>query len=194
MKISLRKAHALQQEIRRVMGEVFPSITVKLDESIQNDHVYDQLEMHRFDYISRMDRYVRLSETLASVRSRVAAANEAAGVNELLSQLAHLDRMVRVYTESAPKLDDAVSCGDVETIQYKLDAIRNPENRKAAMYRFESDVTVALNTREGLNQLASKYRRQRVAVNDQLLEANVGRKIELADSEVELLREVGLID
>lgn len=194
MKISLRKAHALQQEIRRVMGETFPSITVKLDESVQNDHVADLLEAHRADYTQRMDRYIGLSETLAAIRARVAAANEASGVNALLSELAHLDRMVRVYTEAANNLDDAVSSENVEAIRYKLDAIRNPENRKAAVYRFENEVTVALNDREGLSRLASKYRRQRVAVNDQLLEANVSRKIELTEGEVELLREVGLID
>ncbi|MGL6053490.1 MAG: hypothetical protein ACRC16_26540 [Aeromonas salmonicida] len=192
MKISLRKAHALQQEIRRMMGEWSPSVVVKLDESVSSDALPDLVESHRENYTAQLARYTALSETLSAIRARVATANQESGVDEMLSELAHLDRMIRLCADAAGMIGEAVDAENTPAIQFKLDALRNQDRK--SMYRMDSDVRVALRGRDELHCESSAFRRQRVAVNDRLLEANVGSKIELTDREVQVLRDSRLID
>lgn len=185
MKVTLRKAHALQHEILRVIQTRKPQLTVDMDESV----IEVRGELARLQSKRERDFLdcVKLSETLTDIRKQVARVNHAAGITDLLCELAHWNRLIELA--SGTEIGSAVEPGEIDRVEFQLINARKRES----VYGRHS-VFVMLSSRSDLDKQINQYRRRVANINDQLLEANVANHIELTEEQVVLLRAAGVID
>lgn len=194
MKVSLRKAHALQQEINRVLGEIPLRGVVELDESTPADRdvIENVIEIHTQSFREEVARYDRLVDGLAEIRNSVARVNSEIGVDSLLSKLAAVDRMIRVLSD-INLAGDVVDGGDTAAISYKLKRLQDPEAHSKIPYRRENSLRVRVANEADLRGMLSELRRERARLNDQLLESNIRGGIQLSPDLERLLRDEGVI-
>lgn len=193
MKVTLRKAHALQQEIRRELDERMGRLrgSIRLDETVQD--VPKTLTQAQLGVSNELHDIELLSTALSAIRAAVADANTKSGVSSRLAEVAHINRMMKAYAE-LQEYDhiSIVPAEDLDAIQHKLTKLAETDSRRS-LYR-EPEVTVSLLSEDVIRDNLAQLRRSRAEFNDELLERNVSTRIELSDGTVAVLRARGLID
>lgn len=190
MKVSLRKANALQNEINDRIRSIQPMShsRVSLNE-FQN--VAEEMARAEVAFIKQIDRIQHLELSLFEIRKAVAHANSQQNISDLLADVAFYDRKIKFYTDLS---NQEVSL-PLELINKRLDKIKNSTTERDAYYgRDTVDVSVVTDKmRNEYKTKVNEMKRKKQASQDRLLELNIKTEITLSSSVVDTLSEEGIL-
>jgi hypothetical protein len=186
MKVTLRKANAIQVAIQDQIKEIKIESTIDLNEF---QSVSEILGKAREEALLKVKRTKDLLKAQYALREEIGRVNAISGVNEKLSELAFMDKKIaqlKVWSES-PKSEE------VEVIKGKLEKIRH---RKEAAYYHEDSVKTGVFTDKDIEEFKKEIldiKKMKNKINDEVLELNVRTEVTLKDSIVDILRTENLI-
>lgn len=189
MKISLRKANALQNSINEALRHVDVKTKVSLNEFQDAEGV---LAVSAADAKKNIDRRVSLTNALYDIRGGVGYVNHTAGVDEKLTEIARLEKQIQLY--SAYIGVEAREAAAV--IAGKLDKIRNDKSERRSLYGYGDTVDSSVFTAEdiaGFKAVVANLKKQKQALQDAVLEANVRNEVVLKQTTVETLTAENLL-
>ena len=192
MKITLRKASALQTAIQEAVKNIEVTVKVELNEFERPDVALATANMK---LIAADQRRVALTKALYVVRAQVGTANAECGINERLAKAAYVDKRIGQLTVliGAEALQD-----NMAVIEGKLEKLKAPEtaNSRRSIYGYSDTVSTGVLSQAQVDafkaeQLALKKDKQKL--NDEVLELNVRTEIALSDETVAVLTSEGLV-
>lgn len=188
MNITLRKANAVQLSINEMIKGLTFETSVKLNEfedaTAQIDAVRDVFDTHRATR-------TKLVDALYEIRKAVAVANADAGINDMLAEVAQLEKEIQFYNTFATKtarLSDAV-------IEGKMEKIKNMGEESRLYGRYDT-VDTSIFTKEEIEDFkrtVADLKRQKQKLQDTLLELNVRTEIELDEETVRFLERADIL-
>ena len=188
MKITLRKANALQNTIQDHIKNIDIKTSVQLNE-FQTPAV--ELSVARNTLVANDVIRTKLTKALYNIRAQVGRANVESGVSDLLAEAAYIDKRLghlKGLTESKVSESEVVLNG-------KLDKLRNTD-AKNRMYGYNDNVDSGVLTAEQVEDYKAEMRglkKDKQTVNDKVLELNVRTEIELYADTVALLQAEQLV-
>ena len=181
MQVSLRKANALQVAI----NESLKGLEFKADISINEfQDPAKEIELAKQKFDRNVQRRWNLIGALYDIRTKVANANAANNIDNLLADLARLEKDLVFF---APFAKANVQT-DLKVIGGKLEKIAN---RTEDSYYAKAEVETSIFAEDDLNTYRtylSEFKKKKQALQDTLLEVNVRTTIELATGTVEVLK------
>lgn len=191
MKISLRKANAIQAAIVDAIAGLDLSTDVSINEF---ERPTDKIDTARERFLKNLERRDALQEALYEIRQSVSTANAASGISSLLADLASIDKDISLYAKLAkirPALPMEVILGKIGKIKSRADG------EHASVYGYgEAEVQTSLFGEVAINNFKAKLNMLKVGkskLQDQLLERNVYTEIEISADAKETLSDTGLI-
>jgi len=190
MNISLRKANALQNSINELLKTITSVDTINVNEF---EDAEAKIATANKDSQEVYQRQVALVEALYDIRSNVASANTNAGITEMLTKVARLDKLIAVNQKMA---DRTIRISE-EVLAGKLNKIRNSKDEgRSLVYDRYSEVSTGFVTEAG-NQyyktIVAGSKRDKQRLQDAILEANVRTEIVIDAMTENTLRKEGLI-
>jgi hypothetical protein len=192
MKITLRKASALQTSIQEAVKNIDVTVKAELNEF---ENAQTALATANAKLVAADQRRTALTKVLYVVRAQVGIANADCGINERLAKAAYVDKRIGQLT--ALVAADAVQ-DNIGVIEGKLEKLKAPEtaNSRRSIYGYSDTVSTGVLTQAQVDafkaeQLALKKDKQKL--NDEVLELNVRTEITLSDETVSTLQAEGLV-
>lgn len=183
MKITLRKANALQNTIQDHIKTVDVKTSVSLNE-FQIPAV--ELSVARNQLVANDVKRAKLTKALYRIRASVGRANTEAGVADLLAEAAYVDKRLghlKGLTESKVVEAEVV-------LEGKLEKLRTQE-KSSRIYGYNDTVDTGVLTAEQIEGYKADMRdlkKEKQSINDKVLELNVRTEIELDAETVALLQ------
>ena len=188
MKITLRKANAVQLSINEMIKGLSFDSSVQLNEfepaTAQIDAVRNTFETHRATR-------AKLVGALYEIRKAVARANADESINDMLAEVAMLEKEIQfnnIYATKSPRLSDAVIDG-------KLDKIKNTSEESRLYGRYDT-IDTGIFTKEEVEEFkrtVADLKRQKQKLQDTLLELNVQTEIELDEETARFLERADIL-
>ena len=188
MNITLRKASALQNAINETLKGLEVTTTATVDEFQDAGAV---IAAKRNEVSQTVVRKAGLLDVLYAVRKGVAAANATAGITDLLAEVAQLDKRIQLQNALASasvQLEAAVLDG-------RLNRLRE-QTGEARLYRHTSGVETGVFTQDEIAAAKAELadlKKRKQALQDRLLELNVGTTVALSEKSVIVLQQEGLL-
>jgi hypothetical protein len=188
MNITLRKASALQNSINETLKGLEVTTTVTVDEFQDADSV---IAAKWGEVNETVVRKTSLLDVLYAIRKGVATANAAAGITELLADVAQLEKRIQLQSQLAgatAQLEPAVLDGRLTRLREQTGETR--------LYRSTSGVETGVFTQEEVSKAKAELadlKKRKQALQDQLLELNVGTTVSLSEKSVIVLQQEGLL-
>ena len=189
MKLTLRKASALQQSIQEAIRHIEVKTTIALNQ-FQGDAVLASARQTAIDNDSR--RY-NLTKVLYTIRAKVGTANDANGISSKLTLAACIDKRIgqlQGFVSTDSLQEDAV------VVNGKLEQLRNDKSDRRTMYGYSDTVNTGVFTAEDVANFKKEQqdlKKQKQTLNDEILELNVRSEIELDENTVFTLQQEGLV-
>jgi hypothetical protein len=191
IKITLRKCNAIQGVINNLLRGVEVKTTVSLNEF---EDVSTKLTEANNTAMAADARRSDLLMALYSIRTQVGVANAQSGIVAKLTHAAFIDK--RLAQLDSMSKDDNVMLRP-EVINGKLDKIRNRKDEShRSIYGREDEVHTGLMTTEqveNVRKVVAELRKQKQALNDEILELNVRTEVELTPEVEAVLVNEGII-
>jgi putative ubiquitin-RnfH superfamily antitoxin RatB of RatAB toxin-antitoxin module len=176
--INLRKANAIQSEIRKAISSSGVQDTLSITEFTTN--VDGVLEKAMADFATDVTRKVALNTALFNIRKSVAQANANMGISDILADVELIDAKMAVYSNVATKTV-AKSLAEINARLEKLKAA--PQEARHSLYgdRFSNVDTsvVEQSTIDGAKLIVKQLKREKQALQDKLLGLNVNTVINI---------------
>jgi hypothetical protein len=192
MKITLRKASALQNAIQEAVKNIDITVKVELNEF---ELPGTALSTANLKLISADQRRTALTKALYTIRAQVGTANAECGINERLAKAAYVDKRIGQLTVlvSTEAVQDNMLVINGKVEKLKVD---KGENSRRSIYGYSDTVSTGVLTQAQVDefkaeQLALKKDKQKL--NDEVLELNVRTEIALSDETVAVLTSEGLV-
>lgn len=192
MEINLRKANAVQAEIRRAINAAVANDTVSVTEFTQN--VEQTIQQATAEFQKEVARKVALTNALFNIRKSVGQANATAGINDILANVQGIDAVMAVYSNVATK-----SAGKtLDEINARVEKIKTaPADARASIYgdRY-NNVDTSIVTCEAIADAKAKVKdlkRQRQNLQDKLLTLNVNTMVTITGADEEVLKAEGIL-
>lgn len=190
MKISLRKASVIQNAINEAVKGITFNTEVKLNEfqdaATELGKAHSVLEKN-------LARRQSLQRALYEIRGAVSTQNHTVGVDRRLTEIAGIDKEIAFYKDLSVKQ----VCEAAEVVAGKLGKIRSHQaDSRMAVYGYESTVDTSVLTDSdvhGFKQLLSQLKKQKQALQDEVLELNVRTEIEVSTNSVQALQAEGIV-
>ncbi len=192
MQINLRKANAIQSEIRRAIGQVNAKDSIAVSEFVSD--VEATISKAALEFRQSLDRKEALNKALFQIRAAVGRANAQSGINDTLAEIQLVDARIAIKNVIA----SATLKKDISEINARIVKLKQAQtSERMSLYgdRYnnvdtgvvsENDVLVAKTELKAL-------KRERQGLNDKLLQLNVNTLIDLTDATKLTLQEEGLI-
>lgn len=187
MKVSLRKANALQAAISESLAALDLGTEVTINEFEKPTAKVNEAK-------ARFDKNLGLRAGLLAanydIRRSVSVANATSGINMILGDVALIEKDIALFGRLA-KLDPAL---DNDVMVGKLGKIKGRSEND--FYGREDSVRTGIFTEAEIAGFKSKLaalKKAKVSNQDSLLELNVRTEIELSDETVATLKEVGIV-
>lgn len=191
MQINLRKANAIQSEIRKAIHNFDASNIVTVTEFTPN--IDETVNKAAEKYNEAISKKIALNAALFSIRSAVGKANSESGINDILAQVQETEALISIKTGVAL----AQPRKEMSEINARIEKLKNTTNERSPLYgdRYQSVETSVLSqeTIDSAKESLRMLKRMRQNLNDKLLELNVSTTIKLKDDVVLTLKEEGLI-
>jgi hypothetical protein len=174
MNITLRKASALQNSINDVIKHISFETEATLNE-FQDPTA--KLQETNVKFLQDLSKKEALYSALYEIRKAVSRVNALNSVDQLLADIAHLDKTIAMYTELSTK--KAVE--PIEVIKGRLDKIRGAKDDHYSLYG-RNNVTSSVFEQADLDAFKVKLadlKRQKQNKQDRLLDINVRTEIAL---------------
>lgn len=188
MKITLRKANTLQNNINEALKQIAVTSEVSLTEFHRPE---DEIARVRAEAEKNIQRRERLNHALYDIRQRVAGANTNAGVNINLTLVAEIEKQIQFYTGLASK--EVRQSMDV--VAGKLRKISESKS-DSRLYGYNDTVNTSVWTAEdiaGFKKTVSDLKKSKQQLQDIILETNVRTEIQLSEETVSVLQAEGLL-
>ncbi len=194
MKITLKRALKLRKEIEALLAKIELPTTAVISLLVDTD-VKQAVAAGADKLEYKVDEYRDLSATLTSIRVQVATMNLSCGVENILAEIADIDRLIAIHrkvaTASVTPADDLL----VAEIALSKKALESPE--EARIYgRPAREVGIAVVSsamRDNALATISDLKRQRETKEDERTAKNASMTIEIGDGYAALLRKLGLL-
>lgn len=186
MKISLRKANALQGLINEQIAEKFDG-TVTIS---KYDTVETVIENGTVNLTATINKKFDLIGILFSIRKKVGTASSTAGISGLLTDLAENEKRSAFLKQLASTSAFALPVAQVKQI------LADITTQKDAYGRAKDAVTMNLLSKEEVDSykaFVSTLRKQKQVLSDKLLHLNVSTEIELDEKEVSVLKKYDIL-
>lgn len=186
MKISLRKANALQQSLNDAIGLINLKTSITVNE--YTDPI-EQMDIAREKLGDQIQIKLSMLNILYYIRTLVAEANNSSGLTKKLTECAKIDRQLEICNE-------IVSCKTAEIPEVirgnlaKMTSITDPR-----YYNF-NEVTTSLFTENDIinsHKDISDLKKQKQKLKDEILNLNIITEIELEKGAVEFLEKEGFL-
>ena len=187
MKVSLRKANAIQSSIQETLKSLDLETTVSLNE-FENaaDTLVKAKEKFNQTYIRRVD----LIQVQHRIRAAVGRANVECGISDKLATAAMVDRMIVELTQITNANDET----EYKQVEARLEKIRNnPETGMYGIARVVVTSVVGEAQKLSANASLKTMKKEKQQLNDEILELNIKTEIELNEDIVNILMSEGLI-
>jgi hypothetical protein len=189
-KLTLRKAAAVQNEIRNAIKELALVGTVSVNEFTANvQAALDKRHGEAWDVVNRREQ---LNTVLFNIRSAVGAANHNSGISEMLAKIGQLEAQIKDL-ESATKF---TARGDLAEVNARLEKHRSAKEDRYSVYSDGRAVEVGVFTEDevaGFKAKLADVKRQRQGLRDKILEANIRSEITVADEDEIVLHREGVL-
>jgi hypothetical protein len=189
MKISLRKANALQMAVNESIKNLEFNQNIILNEF---QDPAKELEVASKKFAANINRRFALFHALYDIRKSVSNANTDKGISETLADIAHLEKDI-VFFGNFSKT--AVSV-DLAVINGKLEKMRNRADTADAFYHDQQGVSTTIFTHgelAGFATIVKTAKKQKQKLQDELLELNIRTEVELSETVVSTLTAEGLL-
>ena len=188
MKITLRKANALQNSIQDHLKTIEVKNSISLNEFQDPDTA---LVRARETALVNDARKVYLTHALFDIRAKVGRANAESGVSDLLSQAAYNDKRVaqlKAYIEADP-------AESMDVIKGKLRKL-SESTAERRLYSYNDGVATSVFDEAQVSVFKDELqnlKKDKQKINDKILELNIRIEIELNESVVKILSDEGLV-
>lgn len=188
MNITLRKANAVQLAINEAVKGLSFETSVRLNEF--EDH-NDQINEVRSTFDAHRATRTKLVSALYEIRKAVSGANAEAGIDNMLADVAMLEKEIQFYNTFATKaarLSDAVLAG-------KLEKIKNSSEESRLYGRYDTVETTVFTKEEieEFKRVVADLKRQKQKLQDTLLELNVQTEIQLDEETARFLERADIL-
>ena len=189
MKITLRKANALQQNINEALRGIRLEPTVSITEF---EDVVTKIDEANEAIFKEVNRQVDLNLALYTIRGLVGQAN-AAEIDGLLTRIAHNEKMIALNNHllSTPKRVDVV------VLTGKLEKIKTtPEDSIRSVYGRQTEVSTGVFSDDAFKvfkKTVLSLKKEKQKLQDKVLELNIKTEIELPEDVVAILKGEDLI-
>jgi len=191
MKISLRKASVVQQNIQQLLKSVEVATTVKFNEF---EETADVLAKATEALYAADNRRAQLLAALYAVRKLVARANVETEISDRLASCAFIDKRL---SQLAPLTEKTALQEPAAVVAGKLDKIRNDKGEsRRSIYGYDDTVSsgILLATQiEGFQSEVLELKKSKQKLNDEILELNVRTEIEIPEDIEEILLKEHLV-
>lgn len=193
MQVNLRKANAIQSEIRKAIQAVKLEINVAVTEYTVD--VPAVLLVAQESFLTAIKRKEALNTVLFNLRKEVGKANATSGISDVLAEVQRVDALMTIVGTVA----NAAEAKPLSEITARIDKMKANTNvdSRAALYgeRYNNVETsvVMLDTITTAKAGMKELKREKQALQDKLLTLNVSTTITLDASEVALLKEEGIL-
>lgn len=187
MKVSLRKANALQAAIVEAVAALDLATEVSINEF---EKPTAKLAEAKERFTANLTKRRLLQLAIYDIRRKVSLANANAGINSLLADVALVEKDIAFYGKLAkvsPALENDVIVG-------KLGKIKG--RGEDQFYGREDVVRTSIFTElevNGFKEELALLKKQKVNLQDSLLELNVATEIELSEQTVDALKDASII-
>jgi len=191
-KITLRKANAVQAEIRKAISASNVSDTVNITEYTSD--VANALEKAMADYATDVTRKVALNTALFNIRKSVSQANATAGISDILADVELIDAKMTVYSNVATK-SVAKSLNEINSRIEKMKTTVVDASTRMYGDRFNTVDTsvVEQSTIDGAKQIVKQLKREKQTLQDKLLTLNVNTTIDISLEDEMVLKVEGIL-
>jgi hypothetical protein len=187
MKLTLRKANAVQAAINEVIKGLDLSTSVTLNEF---EEVTDQIQVMRDRFLKAAETREQLVTSLYEIRSKVAQANAASGINDMLSVVAFLEKQISYNNTLASK-------GAQTSLRVLSGHVKKSTDATGDAYGYNRrEIVTSIFTEEEIEKFrknAADNKRQKQKLQDRLLELNIQTEIELPEVTAKFLTETGIL-
>lgn len=192
MKVTLRKANALQAEIRKAIAAKNVSDTVSVTEYTSD--IAGALEKAKVEFATDVTRKIALNTALFNIRKSVAQVNASAGVSDMLADIELIDATMAVYSNVSTK-EVAKSVSEIAARIEKMKTA--PTSERSVIYgerynQVETSV-VEQTTIDTAKGMVKSLKREKQTLQDKLLTQNVNCTIEISDVDEMVLKVEGII-
>lgn len=186
MKISLRRAHALQHEIKQYIAGISRNTVISFDDSEQD--IAEMMETAKSEDLSKVMELTYLYTILATIRQLVAEANFKVGITSKLNTLEMHSNILAVEASIAKITNERV---DPAVLKRKL---QKGEVGSIASYRnvvgtciYDKDTIQAFKNQQAVTK------RNIQKLKDEVLELNIKTEINLPVEVVDYLKSHNLL-
>jgi hypothetical protein len=192
MKVTLRKANALQAEIRKAIAAKNVSDTVSVTEYTSD--IAGALNNAMDAFATDVTRKIALNTALFNIRKSVAQVNASAGVSDMLADIELIDATMAVYSNVSTK-EVAKSVSEIAARIEKMKTA--PTSERSVIYgerynQVETSV-VEQTTIDTAKGMVKSLKREKQTLQDKLLTQNVNCTIEISDVDEMVLKVEGII-
>jgi hypothetical protein len=191
-KITLRKANAVQAEIRKAISASNVSDTVSITEYTTN--VDGVLENAMAEFATDVTRKLALNTALFNIRKSVSRANASAGISDILADVELIDAKMAVYSNVTTK-SVAKSFSEITARIEKMKTTVVDASTRMYGDRFNTVDTsvVEQSTIDGAKQLVKQLKREKQTLQDKLLTLNVNTTIDIDTVDEMVLKVEGIL-
>jgi hypothetical protein len=188
MKITLRKANAVQLAINETVKGLSFETSVQLNEF---ENFKEQMTSVRNTFNANVEMRSKLNTALYEIRKAVAHVNSRNGINDMLADVAGLEKDIQFFNGLSTK---AVRLAD-SVIEGKLDKVRNMKEESRLYGRYDTVDTTVFNKEdvEGFKRTVADLKKEKQKLQDTLLELNVRTEIELSVETAQVLAEASIL-
>lgn len=189
VKISLRKANAIQVNINDLLKTIQVKSTIEVNEF---QDVVATLQAANDAVMAADVRRSDLLMALYSIRATVGSANFQSGIGNRLSNLAYIDKRL---AQLSNLVEEKSHLNDLNVINGQLEKIRN-RREEHRLYGYENSVTTGVLQKTQIDSIAGimrELKKQKQKLNDEVLELNVRTEIELTDEVEAVLLKEGIL-
>ena len=189
MKISLRKANALQMAVNESIKNLEFNQTIILNEF---QDPAKELEVASKKFAANINRRFALFHALYDIRKSVSNANTDKGISETLADIAHLEKDI-VFFGNFSKTPVSI---DLAVINGKLEKMRNRADTADTYYHDQQGVNTSIFTHgelAGFATIVKTAKKQKQKLQDELLELNIRTEVELSETVVSTLTAEGIL-
>lgn len=194
MQINLRKANAIQSEIRKAITAVKAESNVSVSEFTTD--IPKVVADSAAEFLNAIRRKEQLNTALFEIRAAVGRANAQAGVGDLLAEVERIDGKLSIISTVA-SAQVAKSIDELKARVEKVKAATADQNARMSLYgdRYNTVETsvVVQSVIDDFKAEVKNLKRAKQDLQDKLLNVNVSTNITLSADTVSVLKEEGIL-
>jgi methionine synthase II (cobalamin-independent) len=191
MQINLRKANAIQAEIRKAITAVKVETNITVSEFTSD--VDAALSKGALEFNQAVERKEALNDALFQIRAAVGRANASAGISDILAEVENFDAKINLKTVVAT----STARKEITEINARIVKAKSSTGDRMSLYGDRlSNVETGVATEEAIRvakEEVKRLKREKQALSDKLLQLNVNTLIELTDKTKVTLTAEGFI-